>query len=91
MSIEKLVEECDALILNCSGDTRMMARAVIRRTLEYAAGDVKHTRTVSDVRCMNGEQGFGHAIACAEQSLIALARSLPKAEGEDGSTLPKAE
>lgn len=37
MDIEKLVEECDALILNCSGDTRMMARAVIRCTLEAQA------------------------------------------------------
>lgn len=97
MSIEKLVEECDALILNCSGDTRMMARAVIRRTLEYAAGEAdKHRALVPDhdpdkpVPDAVG-QGYGNAALNLAAAYRFAARSLPKAEGEDDSTPPKGE
>ena len=73
------------------------ARAVIARTLEYAAGEAdKHRALVPDhdpdkpVPDAVG-QGYGNAALNLAAAYRFAARSLPKAEGEDGSTLPKAE
>ena len=109
MSIEKLVEECGRSIaeLDCLDDgggedclatcavcdCRAVARAVIRRTLEYAAeqariwGYQNGRQTEDDNNGWCNEQA-GETIADHFRS---LARSLPKAEGERGTTPPKSE
>ena len=129
MSIEKLVEECArALCEATSGPFEMLtpegqracrheASAVIRRTLEYAAGEALQfmaqnveAATRAKIRAAKARRlgdVFGHgetaeigALECdaaaKEAEAIAakfkvLARSLPKAEGERGTTPPKSE